>query len=118
MIEIRGPSNSLITFEGGDFKKSRMSPLFFCEARTLQEALDKYCQEFGATLRPYVAKEPLPPYEDGRRLVMVYDDPKTQFRDVSLVFSIERDGKSLGDIPSLAFPLQSGDSIYFGTAGC
>jgi hypothetical protein len=118
MIEIYGPSNSFIHFEDGDTRKPIKSPPFRCEAQTLQEALDQYCLEFGATVRPYVPKMLQPPFEEGRRLAITYDDPKSRFGEQLVVFSIERNGKFIHDDIGLDFALLPGDKIDFGIAGC
>lgn len=114
MIEMRGPSNSYIYFDDENWDTSRESPSYFCEAHSLGEALEKYCKEFGSSVRPYVTDQPVPPFAEA----LVYDDPQSRFRDVVVRISIERDGKLLLGHYGLDCPLFPGDKISFGPAGC
>ena len=118
MIEMRGLSNSYINFEDGKLDRPKMSPLYFCDARTLGEALEKYCEEFRSSVRPYAVDPPLPPYTSGTRMAIVYDDPQSRFREVVAAVSIEREGKVIEGCYGFDFPLMPGDEIDFGVAGC
>jgi len=118
MIEMRGPSNSYIFFDDETLDHPRHSPLFFCDAQTLGEALEKYCQEFGSSIRPYATDPPAPPFADGMRMALVYDDPNSRFRDVVVVVSIDRGGQWLAGPYGLDCLLLPGDKISFGVAGC
>jgi hypothetical protein len=115
MVEMRGLSNSFLAFENGVWTQS---PLYYCEAQTVGEALEKYCAHFGSSMRPYVADPPLPPYADGLRMAIVYDDPQTRFRDVVVQVSISRGGKFITRNYGFDFPLLPGDEVTFGSAGC
>lgn len=114
MVEMRGPSNSHIYFDDEKWDSPRTSPSYFCEAHTLGEALEKYCKEFGASVRPYVTDSPLPPFAEA----LVYDDPQSRFRDVVVRISIERDGNWIAGHYGFDYPLRTGDKISFGPVGC
>ena len=114
MIEMRGPSNSYICFEDEQLGNSQASPSYFCEAHTLGEALEKYCKEFGATVRPHATNPSVPPFAEA----WVYDDPRSRFRDVIVRVSIERDRKWIAGSYGFDYPLLAGDKVSFVPAGC
>ncbi len=118
MIEMRGPSNCYIFFDEGKLDHPRDSPSYFCDAQTLGEALGKYCQKFESSTRPYTTDPPQPPFADGMRMALIYDDPQSRFRDVVVSVSIERDGKWVAGHYGFDFPLHPGDKIDFGPVGC
>lgn len=118
MLEIVGLCNSFISFEDGDFNRPKKSPPYFCEAHTLGEAFEQYCKEYGCTIQAYIADPPLPPYDNGTRMAIVHDDPKTQFRNVVAAVSIERDGRYIDANYGFGFLLQPGDRVHFGVGGC
>lgn len=114
MIEIRGPSNNHIYIDEENWDNPQTSPAYFCEAITLGEALEKYCKEFGSSIRPYITDPPIPPFAE----TMVYDDPLSRFRDVVVRISIERGGELIAEPYGLDYHLHPGDRINFGAVGC
>jgi hypothetical protein len=118
MIEVTGPSNSYILLDVETGRFDSKSPPFFCEAETLGQAIERYCEHFKSSARPYDGDISVAPFSDGISLFMIYDDPNSRFRDLLVRVTVARGSNHLHEHVTSTMALSDGDVVNMGVPGC
>jgi hypothetical protein len=123
LIKISGPSNEPIYIyipAIKDLSSAKFEDNFFyCEARTLGEALEAYCAKFDSEIQPYDGSVSNLPLEEGEKKYFFYLDPNSRFQKLLVDIHVIRD-ETIDICPkqNLDFKLESGDKVSIGMLVC
>ena len=119
-VEIRGPDNlqQLKWNEDGSVEPSG-SNTFYCNCKTLKEALETYCNEFNSSYRTYDGKVEGLPLENGEFKYYYYNSSNPKFGEILVDIHVKRlNGDEVCAKHDLALTLKDGDVINLGPLAC
>jgi hypothetical protein len=121
MVKVIGPYDKVVNIcpETGKVLPMSEESYFQCEASTLREAMEAYCNRHQGRFRPYDGNQPGIPLKDGEMKYFLYWDPRSRFGEIVVdVHVCRNDLQEICAKQDLDLLLEPGDEVTLGTLAC